>query len=129
MNINSKGEKLEWKDLKPKNIVSFLKDKWTKFWGIRIKHEDAIAWAEIMIYRTASCPECVDDGACLKSKGGCGCSFPNMAFDLSKICGKEKSGAPRWFPVDKSVRGGLSLTEYWNKFKIEHNFEIDIKRF
>ena len=122
--INKAGEKLEWKDISPGRIISFLKDKWSIFWGVRIKHKDLVAVSEIITYRTTLCQECVDDGACLKSKGGCGCTFPNMAFDMSKTCGKEQSGAARWFPIDKN-----NITEDWNNFKKENNLVVDIKRF
>lgn len=121
--LNSKHEKLEWKDISFKNIKAFLRFKLLRKLG-GLTEDEMIPWAEMMVYKSIMCAECVEDGACLKSRGGCGCSVPGMHADLSKPCGRTDSGEGK-FPAFE----GTDWVNQWEKYKKDKNFILQIKQF
>lgn len=70
--LNKHQEKLTWKDLSWKKIKAYTKFKFLQKIGV-LDEKNIIAYSEMIVYKSILCAECVADGACLKSKGGCGC--------------------------------------------------------
>jgi len=97
--VSKESQKIELKDITPRKVFNFLRSKWRKFWGIRIKEEDIIEFSEVIMYRALSCPDCVYDKACLKPEG-CGCPVPQLFAAMGAECGKRPQyGAKKWFEL------------------------------
>lgn len=101
-----------------KKVEVFVEAKKEDITGINIPSEDAIAYAEQVVYRTLKCKECVRRGSCI----GCGCPTEDLMRTRIAQCGmKDEEGedAPLW--------QSMMPTEKWNQLKKDLNFEFEIK--
>lgn len=116
--MSKEGIKLS--DITPKKAFMFLRSKWRKLrGGIRIREEDAIAFAEVIMYRSLSCPQCVIDGKCSKTglEKGCGCDVPQLMVAMESECGKGtaiEEPSPRWHELPAK-----GWADEWRRYKEE----------
>ncbi len=98
-NIRKRG----LKDIFSKRVFAYLESIKQKLFGVRMRKEDAIAYAEQIVFKRSMCRECYDRGACVH----CGCSFEDLSLSTQATC-----SAGKW--------GKTMDSESWNRYKSEY---------
>lgn len=107
------------KDLiNPKKWWAFVKFKVQEYFGY-VKPEDKQWQAEVIVYRSLSCPACKAAGQCICIPDGeteaCGCNWAGKSGDMSMDCSCEK-----WFAVNSKEDWEAFKKSRGVKFKLEY---------
>lgn len=100
-------------------FLSYKKNNAVK--KIPIAQKDAIAFAELVMYRALTCPQCVSAGKCIgtgEEGSGCGCEINGLTGDVTSDCGLYIWGG---YTKDNFV-------EEWNKYKKLEGISFELKR-
>jgi hypothetical protein len=103
MGIVENFKKRGFKDIFSTRVFSYLESKIQAIFGIFIKKEDAVAYAEQVIFKRAMCPECYQNGSCIH----CGCNFSELSVSKKAKCSEKRWGV---------MMNKEDWSEYKNKF-------------
>lgn len=91
-----------------------------KFGLIPIKQEDSIAFAEIVLYRSLTCPQCTFTGKCIgtgEEGSGCGCDTNGLYGAMDSTC-----DLGSWFGYDLQ-----DFAYQWEQYKKLEGIEFELK--
>lgn len=93
-----------------------------RFGLIPIKQEDAIAFAEVVLYRALMCPQCTASGKCIgtgEEGSGCGCEVNGLYSSMDATCDIGSWGA--YNNENFAAQWRLYKAIEHIKFKVERN--------
>lgn len=88
MSVITNIKKRGFKDILSKRVFAYLESKWQSIFGVRIKKDDAIAYAEQIIFKRSMCAPCYAKGECLH----CGCNFRDLSVSTEATCSQGRWG-------------------------------------
>ena len=108
MSIITNIKKRGLRDIFSKRVFAYLESKWQGIFGVRMKKDDAVAFAEQVIFKRSMCQPCYVKGECLH----CGCNFKELSISTQATCSQG-----RW--------GKILNAKDWNSYKEKYLSGVD----